>query len=63
MLTEPIRVRPGERGRLIVQILYTSEHVSKIKTALGHRDIKMKMIYTHGLHLGPAGVRSPRNRV
>jgi hypothetical protein len=32
MQTEPIRVRPGESGRLIVQLPYSPDHVTKIKT-------------------------------
>ncbi len=31
MLTEPMRVRPGEKGRLIVQIPYSPDHVATIK--------------------------------
>lgn len=63
MRPDASRVRPGERRRLIVQILYSSEHMLKIKTVSSNHDIKMKRPYTDGLHLGPAGVRSPRNRV
>ncbi len=63
MTPDASRIRPGEGRRLIVQILYSSERIVKIKTVLGHRDIKMKRPYTHGLHLEPAGVRSPVNGV
>jgi hypothetical protein len=35
MLTEPIRTRPGERGRRIVQLPYSPDHVAKIKTMDG----------------------------
>lgn len=37
MTTETIRVRPGEGGRLIVQIPYSPDHVAKIKTVAGRR--------------------------
>jgi hypothetical protein len=59
MTPDASRIRPGEGRRLIVQTLYSSEHMAKIKAVFGHRDVKTKMIYTDGLHLGPAGVRSP----
>jgi hypothetical protein len=35
MLTEPIPVRPGGDGRLIVQLPYSPDHVAKIKTVDG----------------------------
>lgn len=53
------RLRSGEGRRLIVQPLCSSEHMAIIKTVLVHRDLKMKIIYTDGLHLGPTGVRRP----
>ena len=37
MPTIPIRIRPGEAGRLIVQLPYFPDHVAKIKTVLGRR--------------------------
>ncbi|HXF92392.1 MAG TPA: integron integrase [Nitrospiraceae bacterium] len=37
MSAEPIRIRPGEEGRLIVQIPYSPERVAKIKTVVGRR--------------------------
>lgn len=37
MPTDPIRVRPGEAGRLIVQLPYSPDHVAKIKTVAGRR--------------------------
>lgn len=37
MPTEPIQIRPGEAGRLIVQLPYSPDHVAKIKTVAGRR--------------------------
>lgn len=37
MLSEPIRIRPGENGQLIVQLPYSPDHVAKIKTVPGRR--------------------------
>lgn len=37
MTPDAIRVRPGEGGRLIVQIPYSPDHVAKIKTVAGRR--------------------------
>ena len=33
----PIQIKPGEAGRLIVLLPYTPERVAKIKTVVGHR--------------------------
>jgi hypothetical protein len=35
MPTDPIRMRAGEDGRLIVHVPYSSDHVAKIKTVVG----------------------------
>ena len=37
MTPDAIRVRPGEGGRLIVQIPYSPDHVAKIKMVVGRR--------------------------
>ena len=37
MPTDPIRMRPGEEGRLIVHVPYSPDHVAKIKTVVGRR--------------------------
>jgi hypothetical protein len=33
----PIQIRPGEAGRLVVLLPYTPERVAKIKTVVGRR--------------------------
>ena len=37
MPTDPIRIKPGEAGRLIVQLPYSLDHVAKIKSVAGRR--------------------------
>ncbi len=37
MPTGPIRMKPGEEGRLIVHVPYSPDHVAKIKTVVGRR--------------------------
>jgi len=37
MAVAPIRIRPGESGRLIVVLPYAPERVEKIKTIPGRR--------------------------
>lgn len=37
MPSAPIRIRPGEGGQLIVQLPYSPDHVTKIKTVPGRR--------------------------
>jgi hypothetical protein len=37
MPTDPIRIKPGEAGTLIVQLPYSPDHVAKIKTVVGRR--------------------------
>lgn len=37
MLSDVIRIKPGEEGRLIVQLPYSPDHVAKIKTLAGRR--------------------------
>lgn len=37
MPADPIRIRPGQAGRLIVQLPYSLDHVAKIKSVAGCR--------------------------
>ena len=44
MLSEPIRIRPGEDGQLIVQLPYSPDHVAKIKTVPGRHGMPKNSI-------------------
>jgi hypothetical protein len=37
MPAQPIRIKPGDTGRLIVQLPYSLDHVAKIKSMAGRR--------------------------
>ena len=37
--------------------------IRTVQELLGHRDASPTMIYTHVLYRGPAGVRSPADRM
>jgi site-specific recombinase XerC len=40
-------------------LLESGSDIRTIRELLGHRDVKITMIYTHVLNRGPGGVRSP----
>jgi site-specific recombinase XerD len=41
------------------RILVVADSIRTIQKLLGHKDLKIAMIYTHVLNQGPKGVRSP----
>jgi hypothetical protein len=43
--------------------LEDGQGIRTVQELLGHRDLKTTMVYTHLLNLGPAGVRSPLDRL
>jgi Phage integrase, N-terminal SAM-like domain/Phage integrase family len=55
--------RPPPILRALGAILEDNHDIRTIQELLGHRDVSTTMIYTHVLNLGPAGVRSPADRM
>lgn len=44
-------------------LLEDSHDIRTVQELLGHRGVSTTMIYTHVLNRGPAGVRSPADRM
>jgi len=40
-------------------LLESGSDIRTVQELLGHKDLKITMVYTHVLNRGPAGVRSP----